>query len=112
MHIPKKKKAGNMAGMKSEKKNAKVKNKFFDTIEQILDQMFNPQHEKANVAMMNSVKAFVIGSPGSVKNNFFEYLKESANKKKLKYLNELVHKGILAHCTSGFEHSLKEILGD
>ena len=48
--------------------------------------MFNPAHEKANVAMMNSVKAFVIGSPGSVKNNFLEYLKASADKKKLKYL--------------------------
>ena len=39
MHIPKKKKAGNMSGIKSEKKNAhgKKTNKFYDTIEQILD---------------------------------------------------------------------------
>lgn len=114
MHIPKKKKAGNMAGGKNMTKNAHGKkiNKFYDTIEQIFDQMFNPALDKANVAMMNSVKAFVIGSPGTVKNNFLAFLKDSAEKKKIKYLQELVHKHILAQCTSGFEHSLKEILND
>ena len=74
--------------------------------------MFNPNHDKANVAMMNSVKAFVIGSPGEVNKKFLAYLQDSADKKKIKYLQELLHKNILAHCTSGFEHSLKEVLND
>lgn len=39
-------------------------------------------------------------------------MKEAAEKKKLKWLNELVHKAILASCTSGYYHSLKEIMSD
>jgi protein pelota len=52
----------------------------------------------------------VIGSPGSYKDHFLKYLVEVAEKKKSSTLKILISKAILVHCTSGFKHSLNEIL--
>jgi len=54
----------------------------------------------------------VIGSPGFYKDNFYQYLKEQTEKKKSLYLKELLSKTIVTHTSSGFKHSLNEIMQD
>ena len=54
----------------------------------------------------------VIGSPGFYREHFFNYMKAiiEKNPKKSKVLNDLTGKAVLAHTTSGYKHSLTEIL--
>jgi hypothetical protein len=47
------------------------------------------------VEMLQSVRAFLIGSPGNIKNKFHTYLSESANKNKIRWMQELLHKSLL-----------------
>ena len=68
---------------------------------------FNP---KEHPDLLNTVKAVIIGSPGFYKDQLFAYLKEMAEKKKSTTLKELISKTVLAHCSSGFKHSLNELM--
>lgn len=62
--------------------------------------------------MMQSIKAFVIASPGNSKDKFAKYLRDMAEKKRIQWLNDLSSKAIIAGCSSGYLHSLKEVLAD
>jgi protein pelota len=53
----------------------------------------------------------VVGSPGFVCENFVAHLKDVLQKKSTDiFLKDLQSKMITAHCSSGYQHSLKEIL--
>lgn len=83
------------------------------------------QHEKALVRFYDSVmqgilrhinfdivKCILLASPGFVKDKFFEYMFQEAVKSDNKVLIENKSKFLLVHASSGFKHSLKEILAD
>jgi stalled ribosome rescue protein Dom34 len=56
------------------------------------------------------VTCVAIGSPGFVMENFHKYLKETVEKKSSEFLKDFCSKVITAHCSSGFKHSLGELL--
>jgi protein pelota len=58
------------------------------------------------------VKCVLIASPAFVKDAFFEYMMQQAVKHDLKILSENKSKFMLVHASSGFKHSLKEVLQD
>ena len=58
----------------------------------------------------SKVTCVVIGSPGFVMDNFYKYLKEAAEKKGSDFLKDFCSKVVTAHCSSGFKHSLSELL--
>jgi protein pelota len=58
------------------------------------------------------VKCVLIASPGFVKDQFFEYMYQQATKTDIKVLIENKSKFMLVHASSGFKHSLKEVLQD
>uniref|UniRef100_A0A1L8DS72 Protein pelota homolog n=2 Tax=Nyssomyia neivai TaxID=330878 RepID=A0A1L8DS72_9DIPT len=58
------------------------------------------------------VKCVLIASPGFVKDQFFEYMIQQAVKAEHKQLLEHRGKFVLIHASSGFKHSLKEVLQD
>lgn len=62
--------------------------------------------------LASSVDSYVVGSPGFVKDEFFEFMKEEAKRQGDKLLQEVLAKLILAHCSSGFKQSLNEILSN
>lgn len=58
------------------------------------------------------VKCVLIGSPGFVRDQFFEYMMQQAVKLDQKVLIDNKSKFVSVHSSSGFKHSLKEILAD
>src|SRR5690349_12591977 len=58
------------------------------------------------------VKCVVLASPGFVKDQFFEYMIQQAIKSDIKVLTDNKSKFMLIHASSGFKHSLKEVLQD
>lgn len=58
------------------------------------------------------VKCLLIASPGFVKDQFFEYMFQQAVQSDLKVLLDNKSKFMLVHASSGFKHSLKEVLQD
>ncbi|KAK3862801.1 hypothetical protein Pcinc_024911 [Petrolisthes cinctipes] len=58
------------------------------------------------------VKAVIVASPGFVKDQFFEYMMKNAMQTDNKMLQENRGKFVLLHSSSGFKHSLREILED
>ncbi|KAF6206092.1 hypothetical protein GE061_017317, partial [Apolygus lucorum] len=58
------------------------------------------------------VKCILIASPGFVKDQFYEYMFQEAVKTDNKVLLENKPKFLLIHSSSGFKHSLKEVLMD
>ncbi|XP_044003835.1 protein pelota isoform X2 [Aphidius gifuensis] len=58
------------------------------------------------------VKCVIIASPGFVKDQFMEYMTQQAIKSDNKLLMENKSKFMLVHSSSGFKHSLKEILAE
>ena len=58
------------------------------------------------------VKCILVASPGFVKDHFYEFLLAYAVKTDLKTLIENKNKFVLVHSSSGFKHSLKEVLAD
>uniref|UniRef100_A0A1W7R9Z6 Protein pelota homolog n=1 Tax=Hadrurus spadix TaxID=141984 RepID=A0A1W7R9Z6_9SCOR len=58
------------------------------------------------------VKCVIIASPGFVKDQFYEYMFQQAVKLDQKLLLENKSRFVLVHSSSGFKHSLKEILSD
>ena len=73
-----------------------------------MDTHFNPKDN--GDALLSSIKAVVIGSPGHYREKMFDHMKETAEKKKSPLFKELISKAILTHCSSGFKHSLNEIM--
>lgn len=55
----------------------------------------------------NIVKCVLIGSPGFVRDQFYEYMFRTAVKTDNKILLENKSKFMLVHASSGFKHSLK-----
>lgn len=56
------------------------------------------------------VKCVLIASPGFVRDQFFEYMYQQAVNSDIKVLLENKSKFMLVHSSSGFKHSLKEVL--
>ncbi|XP_054168307.1 protein pelota-like [Oppia nitens] len=76
--------------------------KFFEAISQGLLRHMN----------FEIVKCILLASPGFVKDQFFEYMCQMAVKNDIKVLLENKNKFVLCHSSSGFKHSLKEVLSD
>lgn len=58
------------------------------------------------------VKCVLIASPGFVKDQFYDYMVQQAVKTDNKVLLDNKSKFILVHASSGFKHSLREVLQD
>lgn len=58
------------------------------------------------------VKAVIIASPGFVKDQFFDYMLKTAIQTDNKLLLENKSKFLRVHSSSGFKHSLREVLED
>lgn len=95
VNIPKKGKADD-----TQRKKAIVK--FFD-------QVANAVIRHANFECM---KVVLIASPGFVKDQFFEHLMQVAAKTENKVFLDNKSKFVLVHSSSGFKHSLREVLED
>ncbi|XP_033230973.1 protein pelota [Belonocnema kinseyi] len=58
------------------------------------------------------VKCIIMASPGFVKDQFMEYMIQQAIKLDIKLILENKSKFMLVHASTGFKHSLKEVLAD
>ncbi|EZA56316.1 protein pelota isoform X2 [Ooceraea biroi] len=58
------------------------------------------------------VKCVILASPGFVKDQFLDYMVQQAVKSDNKVILENKSKFLLVHASSGFKHSLKEVLAD
>eukprot|EP00112_Aurelia_sp_Birch-Aquarium-sp1_P023246 Seg685.2 transcript_id=Seg685.2/GoldUCD/mRNA.D3Y31 product="Protein pelota" protein_id=Seg685.2/GoldUCD/D3Y31 len=76
--------------------------RFYDTVIQGIQRHVN----------FDVVKCVLIASPGFVKDQFCEYMFNQAAKLDQKVLLDNKHKFVLTHASSGFKHSLKEVLAD
>ena len=95
-------------GAMSAKKNAESKTKFFDHILAALYKEFCTEGQNAN----QRIGCMVVGSPGFTRENFYNYLRDQADRKQSPFLKDLSAKCITCHCATGFKHSLKEILSN
>ena len=95
-------------GAMAAQKNATQKQKFYDTIIASLIKNFSTDTQQVNPR----IGCLVIGSPGFTRENFFNYMRDQAEKRQSAFLKQIVSKSILAHCSTGFKHSLKEILSN
>lgn len=87
-------------------KSASSKARFFDlVIEQVIKNFTGE-----NQAAYQKVSCVVVGSPGFVCENFVNHLKDVNQKKSDAFLKDFFSKIVTTHCSSGFQHSLKEIL--
>ena len=93
----------NKSGAKS---NGSKANKFFDAIITAIEHNFSGENSNS----YSKVTCVVVGSPGFVMENFYKYLKEAVEKKSSDFLKDFCSKTITAHCSSGFKHSLSELL--
>ena len=79
----------------------KALNRFFEAIVQAILRHVN----------FDIIKCVLVASPGFTKDQFFEYMVNVANKSSEgKVLLDNKSKFILVHSSSGFKHSLKEVL--
>jgi protein pelota len=78
----------------------KALNKFFENVLQAV-------LRHVNFAV---VRCLVIASPGFTKDQFYDYMMLEATRRELRGLIENKSKIILAHSSSGYKHSLKEVL--
>lgn len=62
--------------------------------------------------IMENLKCVLIASPGFLKEQFLERLLEEAGKLNNKDIVQNRSKFMLVHSTSGYKHSLKEVLAD
>ncbi|XP_002741246.3 protein pelota homolog [Saccoglossus kowalevskii] len=76
--------------------------KFYDSLMQAILRHIN----------FDVVKCILVGSPGFVKDQFYDYMFNQAVKNDIKLLLENKSKFLLVHASSGFKHALKEILSD
>lgn len=77
-------------------------NKFYDNVMQAILRHIN----------FDIVKCILIASPGFVRDQFYEYMFQMAIKTDNKVLLDNKSKFMLVHASSGFKHSLKEVLQD
>lgn len=73
-------------------------------------QALEKQFTGENGYLFAKVKCCVIGSPGFVRENFYNYLKEISDKKQNSFIKDLLSMTIIEHCSTGFKHSLNELL--
>jgi protein pelota len=78
----------------------KALNKFFENVLQAVLRHVN----------FTVVRCLVIASPGFTKDQFYDYMMLEATRRELRGLIENKSKIILAHSSSGYKHSLKEVL--
>ncbi|CAH0390257.1 unnamed protein product [Bemisia tabaci] len=95
MNIPRKRK-GNV------KQHEKGLARFFESVMQGILRHVN----------FDVVKCVIIASPGFVRDQFYNYMFQEAVKLDNKVLIENKSKFLLVHSSSGFKHSLKEVLMD
>lgn len=76
--------------------------KFYDNVMQAILRHIN----------FDIVKCVLVASPGFVKDQFYEYMFQTAVKMDNKVLLENKPKFMLVHSSSGFKHSLQEVLQD
>ncbi|XP_046839768.1 protein pelota homolog [Xenia sp. Carnegie-2017] len=76
--------------------------KFYDAVIQAI-----VRHIKFDI-----VKCVLLGSPGFVKDQFYEYMFNQATKNDMKVLLENKSKFLLVHSSSGHKHVIKEIISD
>lgn len=76
--------------------------KFYETILQAILRHVN----------FDVTRCVLLASPGFVKDQFFEYMMQWASKTDNKILIDNKSKFLLIHSSSGFKHSLKEVLAD
>lgn len=82
--------------------HAKGMEKFFETVYQAIIRHVN----------FSIVKCVLVASPGFVKDQFYEYMFQQASKTDNKTLLENKGTFVLVHASSGFKHSLQEVLAD
>lgn len=87
-------------------KKSSQKNKFFDLVVQALEKQFTGE----NSYMFSKVRCAIIGSPGFVRENFYNYLKEMVDKKQSSFIKDFLSITITEHCSSGYKHSLEELM--
>nr|ADD38649.1 Protein pelota [Lepeophtheirus salmonis] len=95
MNIPKKRRG-------SVQQHEKGLLRFYESVLQALLRHFN----------FDVLKCVLIASPGFTKDQFFEYMYSFATKTDNKLLFEHKSKFVLVHSSTGFKHSLKEVLQD
>ncbi|XP_047498653.1 protein pelota-like [Penaeus chinensis] len=78
-------------------------------ISKFFDQVMAAIMRHANFDLM---KVVLIASPGFVKDQFFEHMMKNAAQTDNKVLLENKGKFVLVHSSSGFKHSLREVLED
>jgi protein pelota len=78
----------------------KALNKFFENVLQAVLRHVN----------FTVVRCLVIASPGFTKDQFYDYMMLEATRRELRGLIENKSKIILAHSSSGYKYSLKEVL--
>lgn len=89
----------------------KQKAKFYEAIVQALI-----THFSSSPSWSTMLKTVIIASPGFTKDGFYQYLKASSeNPQNPKggvgsFLKHCIEKCIVAHSSSGFKHSLQEVL--
>lgn len=76
--------------------------RFFDSVYQAMNRHIN----------FDIVKCVLIASPGFVKDQFYDYMVQMALKTDNKTILENKGLFVLVHSSSGFKHSLKEVLAD
>ncbi|KAF8566268.1 hypothetical protein P879_09590 [Paragonimus westermani] len=76
--------------------------RFFDQIMQALE-----RHIRFDI-----VKCVILASPGFVREQFFDYLIQTAVKQDKRVFLENKSKFVLVHSSSGHKHALKEVLAD
>ena len=97
-------------GAMAAKKNASSKSKFYDQIINALIKNFGVA--EGSTLVNSRIGCVVFGSPGFTRDNFYNYLVEYADKKQSPFLQDIVAKAIRCHCSTGFKHSLKEMLSN
>lgn len=80
----------------------KAVSRFFDQVMQAIIKHLN----------FNVVKCVLLASPGFVKDQFYDYMIQHAIKTDCKTLLDNKSKFVLVHASSGFKHSLKEVMQD
>lgn len=60
----------------------------------------------------HQIKCIIVASPGFVKDKFMEYMWQEATKQEMKQLLDSRPKFLTAHSSTGFKHSIREILSD
>jgi len=95
MHLPKK------------KGSAMVFSKYKKTLTNFYEKIIAALIKSCNFEV---IKSIVVASPGFTSQQFLEYLKEEINNGKYPEFKNRINMFIQSHSSSGFKHSLKEVL--